>query len=314
MRNQLAPLAILLALGTTACSPSESADDGGENVTVGVIPIVDVAPIYLGEKQGFFADRDIDLKLEAGQGGAAIVPGVSSGDFQFGFSNLTSLMSAQTEGLKVQAVAPGVASTGKAGDDFGAVVVPKGSSIKSAKDLPGHTVAVNTLNNIGDTTIRESIRVDGGKPDDVEFTEFGFPDMPAQLDDGNVDAAWVVEPFLSIAKESGARPIAWNYVDIADDLTVAAYFTTTEFVDKDPDLVKRFTAAMTESLEYAAKHPDEVRDILSEYADIDAAIAEKITLPAWPSAINEKSTARLAELGVSDGVLKSEPDLKSLLP
>lgn len=313
MRNQLVLVAAPLLLAVTACSPSESAG-GDENVTVGIIPIVDVAPIYLGEKQGFFADRGIDLKLEAGQGGAAIVPGVTSGDFQFGFSNLTSLMSAQTEGLEVEAVAAGVASTGKSGEDFGAVVVPADSPIESAKDLPGHTVAVNTLNNIGDTTIRESIRTDGGDAKDVEFTEFGFPDMPAQLADGNVDAAWVVEPFLTIAKEDGAEPIAWNYVDIADDLTVAAYFTTTEFAEKDPDLVKRFTAAMEESLAYATEHPDAVRDILGEYADIDASIAEKITLPAWPSTINAESTKRLAELGVADGVLKSEPDLDSLLP
>ncbi|MGH8878227.1 MAG: ABC transporter substrate-binding protein, partial [Stackebrandtia sp.] len=116
MSRWLALAAVLTMLSATACSPSRSAEDG-DAVTVGVIPIVDVAPIYLGDKEGFFADRGIDLKLKSGQGGAAIVPGVSSGDYQFGFSNLTSLMSAQTQGLDVRAVAAGVASTGDSGED-----------------------------------------------------------------------------------------------------------------------------------------------------------------------------------------------------
>ncbi|HZE40250.1 MAG TPA: ABC transporter substrate-binding protein [Stackebrandtia sp.] len=313
MRKILVPLAIASLLATSACSPSQSAG-GADDVTVGVIPIVDVAPIYLGKQQGFFSDRDIDLKLKAGQGGAAIVPGVTSGDYQFGFSNLTSLMAAQTQGLDVRAVAAGVSSTGKSGKDFGAVVVPKNSSIKSAKDLAGHTVAVNTVKNIGDTTIRESVRADGGDPSKVDFTEFGFPDMPAQLDAGNVDAAWVVEPFLSITRDSGARPVAWNYVDTAPDLSVAAYFTTADYISGHRDLVKRFTAAMNESLRYATAHPRAVRGILGSYADIDAKVADEITLPAWPTRINADSTATLAKLGVSDGVLKSKPDVDKLLP
>jgi hypothetical protein len=41
---------------------------------VGIIPIVDVAPIYLGVQEGFFSDRNLDVTIETGQGGAAIGP------------------------------------------------------------------------------------------------------------------------------------------------------------------------------------------------------------------------------------------------
>ena len=39
------------------------------------------------------------------------------------------------------------------GDDFGALAVKKDSPLKSAKDLEGKTVAVNTLKNILDTSV-----------------------------------------------------------------------------------------------------------------------------------------------------------------
>ncbi len=120
-----------------------------------------------------------------------------------------------------------------------------------------------------------------------------------------------VEPFVSQAISQGARPVAWNYADAAPDLTVAAYFTTTK---TDPDLVKRFTAAMDESLEYADSHPEEAREILKSYTKIDPAVIAKIVLPKWPTEINRASIQTIADDALGDGVLKQKPDLGTLLP
>src|SRR5690606_33458225 len=95
--------------GTPDGGTEGSAPEDGEltPVTVGVIPIVDVAPIYLGVDQGFFEDEGLDVTLELAQGGAAIVPAVVSGDYQFGFSNNTSLLVGSSKGLPLKAVAAG---------------------------------------------------------------------------------------------------------------------------------------------------------------------------------------------------------------
>ena len=321
MRRSFAVFSVAAVLvATTACgssdSPSAPADEGTPTkVTVGVIPIVDVAPIYLGKEKGFFSSRGIDLTMESGQGGAAIVPGVLSGQFQFGFSNVTSLMVAQTNKVPIRVVANGVASTGKDGADFGGVTVKGDSPIQSAKDLAGKKIAVNTLKNIGDTTVRESVRKAGGDPSTIEFVEIGFPQMPAALAAGQVDAAWVVEPSLSVIKAQGGRVVAWNYVDAAPNLTVALYFASTKLIQENPDLVKRFTEAMNESLTYAGAHADEVRQVLGAYTQIDQKTRDAMTLPMWPTVINRASIETLAMLGKNDGVFADKtPDLSQLLP
>ncbi|WBB64390.1 ABC transporter substrate-binding protein [Streptomyces sp. WMMC500] len=310
----LAVAATLVAAAACGSSADEGSEDGTTGVKVGVIPIVDVAPIYLGEKKGFFKSRGIELTLEAGQGGAAIVPGVVSGQFQFGFSNTTSLMVAQNQNIPVQGVVNGVASTGKQGEDFGAIMVSEDSPIRSAGDLAGKKVAVNTLKNIGDTSVRESVRKAGGDPEGVEFTEIGFPQMPAALANGDVDAAWVVEPAQAAIKAEGGRVIASNYVDVAPDLTVAMYFTSQKLAEENPELVAEFTAAMKESLAYADAHPDEVRQILTTYTEIDGKILDGMILPKWPAEPDKASLERLAELGVADGVLTEAPDMGKLVP
>lgn len=299
---------------TPAATGTGAAGGKVDQVKVGIIPIVDVAPIYLGRQQGFFAKRNIELTLESGQGGAAIVPGVVSGQFQFGFSNVTSLLLAESKGLPLKVVVNGVASTGVQGKDFGGVVVKADSPVRSAKDLAGKTVAVNTLKNIGDTTVRASVRKDGGNPDTVKFVEMAFPDMPAAVAGGRVDAAWVVEPFLSIARAQGDRVVAWNYVDAAPDLTVATYFTSAKLAQTNPDLVARFVAAMKESLQYADANPDQARQVLTTYTKIDQKTVQSLTLPKWPVDINRASVQTLADLAVKDGLLTSAPDLGKLLP
>src|SRR5690348_16128744 len=84
-------VASLAACGGSGSSPSAGSSSAPDKVKVGVIPIVDVAPIYLGKSQGIFAKHGIDLTMEQAQGGAAIVPAVVSGQYQFGFSNIVSL-------------------------------------------------------------------------------------------------------------------------------------------------------------------------------------------------------------------------------
>ncbi|BCJ46241.1 hypothetical protein GCM10010168_51900 [Actinoplanes ianthinogenes] len=320
-RRLIAGLVLALVAGTVAAcgsdkdsSGSGSSSGGVDKVKVGVIPIIDVAPIYLGQSKGFFKSRNIELTMEAGQGGAAIVPGVVSGEFQFGFSNVTSLMIAQTKNVPIKAVAAGVASTNVQAKDFGAVVVKGDSPIKSAKDLAGKKVSVNTLKNIGDTVTRESVRKDGGDPSNIQFVEMPFPNMQAALEKGDIDAAWVVEPQLSTIKAAGGREVASTFVDTAPNLTVAAYFTSQKLLTENADLAKRFTEAINESLTYADSHPDEVRQVLATYTKIDEKTRGTVILPKWPIVINKESVQTLADLGTKDGIFASSPDLSKLLP
>jgi NitT/TauT family transport system substrate-binding protein len=324
MRRQILALittTTLMAASLAACggsgsgsgSGSSSKQGGVDNITVGVIPIVDVAPIYLGKQKGFFAQQKINPTLQPTSGGAAIVPGVVSGKFKFGFSNVVSLLVAKERGLPLKIVANGNSSTGKVGHDFGAVVGPKNSPNKTAKDLAGKRVSINNLQNIGDTTVRASIRKAGGDPAAPKFVEINFPDAWAAVTKKQVDAAFLVEPFVTQALSQGGRVAAWNFADPAPDLTIATYFTTEKVMAADKDLVTRFKTAIDESLKYATDHPGEVRSVVATYTKIPPSVLAKITLPAWPQQVNQASVETLGADARSDGLLKKAPDVTGLL-
>jgi NitT/TauT family transport system substrate-binding protein len=310
-------VALACTVGATACGDDDDGGGGGgaepATLNVGVIPIADVAPLYLGIDKGFFKEEQLTIKPQLAEGGAAITPAVVSGDFQIGFSNTISLLIAASEDLPVQIISQGVLGGKSEEQAWADLLVLKDGPIKEPKDLEGKTIAVNTLKNICEVTIKASLEQENVAVDTLEFTEVPFPDMNAALEAGRVDAACVVEPFVSQGKAGKARGIAPFYVRTAPDLTVATYFTSTQYAEENADVVDRFVQAMNKSLTYADSHPDEVRKVLLDYTEIPPEAAEAIKLPVWRPDLNEPTIEKLSELSVKYGLIEEQPDLEELI-
>ena len=327
MRTLLAAAATAALLGLTACgsgsltsgeeSASASASGGAEGLTpieVGVIPIVDVAPIYLGVQEGLFEDEGLDVTLTLAQGGAAIVPAVTAGQMDFGFSNITSMIVGRSKGLPVKMVAPGGSSTGDTDADFASVMTLPDSGIKTVTDLAGKKVGVNTLNNISDSTISEAVKQAGGDYESIEFVEIPFPELSGQLAAGTVDAIAAVEPFVTIAGADGAVPVFSNYAEPVDDLTVAVYFTSDEYVQENPEIVEKFTRAMIASQEFAEQNPDKLRAVLPTYTSLQPEVIEQLTLPRYATEVNRASVEEVARISQDRGLVDELPNMEELLP
>lgn len=316
-------LASISVLALAACgsgSPSGGADSSAdaqgslEQITVGVIPIVDTAPIWLGEAKGFFAAEGLDLEIETATGGSAIVPGIQSGSYDFAFSNLISVMVANDKGLDMEFVANGISTTGDESSDVGSVLVKGDSKISSPKDLAGKKVSVNNLSNIGDTTIKSIVEADGGDPESIEFVEVPFPDAPAALENGIVDAAWILEPFQSSAMDAGAKMLSANFAEFDPELDVAGYFTSAQYAQENPEVTQKFTTAMNKSLDYAQQHPDEVRDIVGTYTKISEDVRAGMVLPRFRADFNREAVQKLGNAAQSYGTLSKPVDIEKLLP
>jgi len=317
----LVALGIAAALVAGGCGDDEQESGGGggggaaeaTTLRVGVIPIADVAPLYLGIEQGFFRDESLEIEPQLAEGGAAITPAVLSGDFQIGFSNTVSLLIAASKDLPVTIISQGVLG-GKTEDEAWAdLLVLKDGPIKEPKDLEGKTIAVNTLKNVCEVTIRASLADMGVDDSTLKFTEVPFPDMNAALEAERVDGACVVEPFVSQGKAGKARGIDPFYVNTAPDLTVATYFTSKQYAEENPEVVERFVTAMERSLDYAQNNPDDVREILGEYTQIPPEVAQNIKLPQWRADLTLDTIERLSQLSLEYGLIESEPDLNELI-
>jgi NitT/TauT family transport system substrate-binding protein len=322
-RGLVALTATLMAVvGIAACGGDDSGGGGGgggggankpATLKVGVIPIADVAPVYVGIKQGFFKEENLTIQPQIAEGGATITAQTVSGDLQIGFSNVTSLIIAASKKLPIQIVASGVKGAESEDDAWDAVLTKKGSPIKDPKALEGQTVSVNNLNNVGPLTINNAMEKAGADYKKVKYVEVPFPDANAALDTGRIDAAWVVEPFVSQGKAQGTGEVLHPFEQMAPNFEVATYFVTKQYAAQNKDVVDRFVRAINKSLEFAQQNPDVVRQVVPTYTKIPKDVAAKMTLPRWASEINQPTVQQTADLAQKYGYIKDKPDLGELI-
>jgi NitT/TauT family transport system substrate-binding protein len=317
MRTLGLGLAGLLAALAVACG-----DDGGAQpeggapakVVVGIIPIADVAPAWLGAKKGFFRKEGIRVSFRPSAGGAEVIPQIISGDVQFAFGNPVSLAFAQQRGLGLRYVTEGVQGGSSEQDSTNGLLVHKDSAIRSVDDLDGKTFAVNVLNSLGEVTIKTALEKEGVDTSNLKFIEVPFPEMLPALERRQFDVAWLPEPFVSQGIAQGHRKLLDPMVATYPRLTLSGYFGSTEFIEQNGDLVERFQRAMNRSLDYAAAHKEEARQAIAENTEIPPPVVAKMPLPYWTSDLNADSVGFLIKQAEKYGYFDKEIDVDALLP
>jgi NitT/TauT family transport system substrate-binding protein len=314
--------AATLALLAAACGGSDSGGGGGgdggevtkpQSVKVAVLPVADVAPIYLGIKKGFFKAEKLTLKPQIMQGGAEVTAAVVSGSINVGFSSVEPLMIAKSKNLPVKIMTQGVQAAPSTAQAWDSLLVSSNSSIKSAKDLEGKTIGVNAVKNMNELCVRAVLSRSGVDVSKVKFIEVPFPEMPATLKAGRVDAISAVEPFVSASRAQGAKDLLSYFAGLQTKMTVATYFSSDKWINGNGATAKAFARAMNRSLDYAQAHPDEVRATVPTYTKIPPAVAKKMKLPYWSTDPNRPSIQLVGRQSVKFGAIKSEPDLGQLI-
>jgi NitT/TauT family transport system substrate-binding protein len=322
MRQARALVALAVAtLALAACGGDDGGGGGsgggassGGPTTLAVQETAGVPSAFVafGIAKGFFDKQKLKIELQPSQGGATAVPSLVSGKIQVAGSNVVSLLIAASKGLPIQAVAPGTSAHGAGQKDFGALMVGKGSDVREVEDLAGKTVAVNTLHNIAEVVVKASLEKAGVDPKQVKLREIDFPEMGAALSKGDVDAAFLIEPFVTTARSQGDRIIDYSYVTTEPKLQVGAYAVSKKFASENPDAVKRYRAAVGETATYLMAHQDEFRTFLSERAKTPAKLAKSMELPTFTTALNADSMQKTAGLLRRYGLVQDEVKVEDL--
>jgi NitT/TauT family transport system substrate-binding protein len=317
---RLTAAAAVGALAVGACgggsggSSTSGSGSGGGPTTLHVQETAGVPSAFVafGMAKGFFAAQKLKIDLQPSQGGATTVPALVSGKIQVAGSNVVSLLIAASKGLPIEAIAPGTSAHGAGEKDFGALMVARASPIRDVKQLAGKTVAVNTLNNIAEVVVKASLQKSGVDPSNVKLREVDFPEMGAALAKHDVDAAFLIEPFVTIARKAGDRIVDYSYVTTEPNLQVGAYAVSRTFARQNPDAVKRYRAAVGETATYLMAHQDEFRTFLAKQAKTPPKLANAMELPTFTTKLNTASMQRTAGLVQRFGLVKDQVKVDAL--
>jgi NitT/TauT family transport system substrate-binding protein len=167
--------------------------------------------------------------------------------------------------------------------------------IEQPEDLAGHTLAVNQPKATLELNSRVALDDVGIDPDDVNFQVIPLSTMVDALVGGQVDSAYLLPPFSTLAEAQGAEMVLDAYAGVLEGSPIAGYVMTCEFAEDNPNTVAAVQLVMTEAAE-AMNDPAEYRSFIPTYTSLTAELAEQAPAFEFPTTIDVDSLQEYADL------------------
>jgi NitT/TauT family transport system substrate-binding protein len=305
----LAIMALLPLLGV----PAGAAEL--ERVRVSIIPINDVTPLFAAMQFRYFEQEGLVIDTTPSAGGATGVPGLLAGSFDIAYSNVVSTLLAAQQGIQLRVIAPGT-KVESVETDVAAMVVRRDSGIRTGHDLEGKSIGVNTRNNVIWLYARAWVRATGGNPERVTFREIPHPQMEDALRQKQVDAGFMVAPYVSMALAGNEfAEIAHPYSDVQPGVDVGQYVTTAQTLQSRPETVARFNRALQRGITWYNAHlgSPEMLKIVAGFTRIDENILRTIAYRPAPNRVDPVQMTRTMQLMIENRMLRTPVDVPALV-
>ncbi len=297
--------------GAKSASPSASALEQS-HISVGALPVVDDAGLYLANKLGYFKQEGLTVTIDPVTQSTQAIPDMLHGTIAIiSGANYVSFFEAQAKGTaQFKVLAEGVTCKP---DTFGIAALPS-SGITKPADLAGKTVAVNLTNNIQTLTLNAVLKADGVNPSSVHYVVIPFPNMIAALKAHQVSAISAVEPFLTGAEASdGAKEVVSSCDGPVAGMPMSGYFATQSWAQQNPNTARAFQTALLKAQAYADANPAAVRSILPAYIKITPQAAAAVPLNDYPSTLDPAQLQTVITLMGSGGLTTTSLSASALL-
>ena len=290
----LAAASILLVAGCAASTDSApSAPDSAPSdvpaittVRLGYFPNLTHAPGLIATQKGFFKTelKEIDLTLTptAFNAGPDVVTALFADSLDCSYIGPNPAINAyvQSEGAAVRIVSG--STSGGAG-----LVVREGVDVPA--DLAGLTIATPQLGNTQDVAARNWLTDQGFTTDvegggDVSIKPQSNSDGLAAFSAGEIDGAWVPEPWVSSYVKAGAH-VLQNEADLWDggQFVTTVIVCRTGFIDQHPEAVTALLKGHLAALDFIASDPagSQAAVNLSLAGLTGSSIDEAVLAAAW---------------------------------
>ena len=284
LRRPLALLALLAALAA-ACGGDETAGEA-TTLRLGCFPNVTHAPALVGIQEGFFAEAlgsDVELELSYFNAGPEAVESLfgEALDATFIGPNPAINAYAQSDGEAIRIIA---------GSTSGGAFLVVRPGIESVEDLAGTTLATPQLGNTQDVALRawlieQGLSADTAGGGDVSIVPQSNADTLRAFQAGDIDGAWVPEPWATRLIQEGGGTILIDERDLwPDGLYVTTHLIVrTEFLEQNPTLIEQLLEGYLEALRFVNENPAEAQTVTNDAIEAitGARLPDQVIAGAW---------------------------------
>ena len=303
----------VLALASTGCASTPPARSGPEkpDLVVGAIKAVTASGLYVAQQRGFFAAQGLHVTIVPTTGSGPVMADLLNGALDISFGNYVSFIAAQAAGAaRLRILAEGNNATAHEQE----IVVLPHSPITSVAGLRGKTVGVNALANVATLIVSSVLAENNIPPSSVRLVAIPFPAMGTALAARQIDAAWLVEPFLTETQTKyGAESVADGDQGATRNFPVSGYAATTAWVNRYPRTAAAFVRALTRGQQLADTDRPLVEQVLPRYIGISHQVATLVVTGDFPASVEATQIQRVADIMHQFGMLETHFDVTAMI-
>ncbi|MFB9908915.1 ABC transporter substrate-binding protein [Allokutzneria oryzae] len=277
---------------------------------IGVLPSVDVAPLYLARNEKLFSAAGLQVELIVVDDDSSAVQQLDSGTLDVAFASHVTLFRAVHSGKELQLQGEAY----QAAENTMALVTLPDSDYDTPGEIQKPKIAVNHKDDLGTLTTESVLQTANVAKGNIKWTSMPFSDMVKALESKSVDAAWMVEPWITKAQRSnGARVLTDTARGYTLDFPMSGYAASKKFADANPKTLAAFRNVLAKAQELGTNRLA-VQEVLTEYAEVDAQTAGLVSVGSYPVSINPVRLQRVADMMETSQLLTSRLDVQQLLP
>lgn len=271
------------------------------------------APQYVAINKGFFKEAGLDVELQNGQGADKVMTAVLAGQADIGFAGPEASIYVYNEGKEDYSVV--FAQLTKRDGSFLVGRNPDASFKWSS--LKGKNIIGGRKGGVPEMTLEYVLNKNGIKPGtDINIdTSVQFALMAGAFTGGNADYVTLFEPTASMLEKEGKGYVLASVGQESGEIPYTAYFTKKSYIEKNKDIIQKFTDAIYKGQQWVAEHtPKEIAETIKpSFPDTDAGILETVAkryqdIDAWckDPVMTEDSFERLQTVMEQAGELKAK--------
>ncbi|MGX9698497.1 sulfonate ABC transporter substrate-binding protein [Janthinobacterium lividum] len=201
------------------------------------------------------AEQGVGVKWTEFPAGPVLLEGLNVGSIDFGTVGEAPPIFAQAAGANLVYVGNEPASPASE-----AIVVPKGSGLRTLADLKGKKIALNKGSNVHYLLLK-ALEKAGVAYADIQPVFLPPADARAAFERGSVDAWAIWDPFLAAAeKQLGARVLADGKGLVAN---YQFYLASRTYAEKNPEILRIVLDEVAKVDDWGRNNPEEVATILA---------------------------------------------------
>lgn len=314
--------AVTMLLGTAGCglfgdSDDEASETGGTpektKIKVGIIPSTDVAPLMVAVQEGIFKQEGLDVEPVFLGGDGESMTSLLGGDVDVTFASYPVLVQAQQKGkVDVKIVADSSAAT----PDVAAVVVKADSPLRGPKDLEGKKIGVSATGSMADLAVMTGMKAAKADTSGIQWKVMNFPDMLPKLQTGELDAAFLVEPYVTVAQaQLGVWTVFQPLVGRLDGMGLTGYAAMQKTTQAYPKTMAAFQRGIVKANRLAGTPAgqDAIRKVLTAKANVEPSIAPVLHLPTYPITTDATRLQRVPDLMREFGLISQDFDIRPMI-